>query len=83
MEIIAPFDSKTNSVVLLISDSKLAKNAIKLQAQGVAAGYQVRIELKQKNLKAQLDDMQNQGFELFAELTLEASFSELNLKALG
>jgi histidyl-tRNA synthetase len=83
MELIAPLDFKTNSVVLLISGPQLARTAIKLQAQGVAAGYQVRIELKQKNLKAQLDDMQNQGFELFAELSLEASFSELNLKALG
>ena len=83
MEIIAPLDSKTNSVVLLISGPQLARTAIKLQAQGVAAGYQVRIELKQKNLKAQLDDMQNQGFELFAELSLEVSFSELNLKALS
>ncbi|SCX08771.1 histidine--tRNA ligase [Candidatus Aquiluna sp. UB-MaderosW2red] len=83
MELVAPLESKTNAVVLLIPSPQFALAALKLQAQGVASGYRVRIELRQKNLKTQLDDMQSQGFEFFAELTLEASFSELNLKALG
>lgn len=83
MELVAPLESKTNAVVLLIPSPQFSLAALKLQAQGVASGYRVRIELRQKNLKIQLDDMQNQGFEFFAELTLEASFSELNLKALG
>lgn len=82
MELISLPDVQSRSAVLLISDAELASSALKLQAQGVAAGFQVRIELKQKNLKAQLQEFQAQGYGFFAEIHAETDFSNLNLKPL-
>ena len=83
MELIEPARDKAQATVLLIAGPQLASVALKLQTQGIAAGYRVRIELKQKNIKAQLDELSNQGFESFAEIQNETGFGELKLKALG
>lgn len=77
---IAELEAKTQrSIVLLIGEDYRA--ALKLQEELMGEGFTVRLERKAKNLKAQLAELADSGFESFAYQT--ATRAELEIRSLG
>ncbi len=75
--------SDDKAVVLVIDAGSEAK-ALKLQAELIAEGKKVRIELRPKNLKALLAELEAAGFSEFAIVGSEHQLSsQLEFKQLG
>ena len=83
VELLPESTGKAKSIVLIL-DSGQESLALSLQQQLIGEGYLVRLELRQKNLKALLDSMAGSGFESFAFLpTGVTNFQELEIKTLS
>lgn len=65
--------------LVLIYDPGQLDQALSLQAEAIAAGWQTRLELRPKNLKSLLEVMAEQGFTHFALVEQDSS----NLESLG
>lgn len=68
---------RAGSLVLLIEEDFAA--ALSKQQELIAQGLEVRLERKAKNLKAQLAELSEQGYESFAFLV---SGAELEIRPL-
>jgi len=74
---------ETQNTVLLIESEAQAVLALKLQAELVESGSSCRIEIRQKNIKAQLSNLATQGFDSFASVGDGIkSVSELDIRNL-
>ena len=74
---------ETQNTVLLIESEAQAVLALKLQAELIEAGSSCRIEIRQKNIKAQLSNLATQGFDSFASVGDGIkSVSELDIRKL-
>jgi hypothetical protein len=68
---------------LLIESEAHAVLALKLQAELIESGSSCRIEIRQKNIKAQLSNLATQGFDSFASVGDGIkSVSELDIRKL-
>jgi histidyl-tRNA synthetase len=74
---------ETQNTVLLIESEAQAVLALKLQAELIESGSSCRIEIRQKNIKAQLSNLATQGFDSFASVGDGIkSVSELDIRKL-
>ena len=74
---------ETQNMVLLIESEAQAVLALKLQAELIESGSSCRIEIRQKNIKAQLSNLATQGFDSFASVGDGIkSVSELDIRKL-
>ena len=74
---------ETSNTVLLIESEAHAVLALKLQAELIESGSSCRIEIRQKNIKAQLSNLATQGFDSFASVGDGIkSVSELDIRKL-
>lgn len=81
---LVPQDINPAKLMVLIFDSENLEAALAAQAEGIGAGYQVRLEVKPKKLNVLLDSLKQHGFEQFAVLEQpEAGFQGLNIKPIG
>ena len=77
---LAEIDSnKGKSLVVLIEDD--FAGAMSLQEELIAEGYSVRLERKAKNIKAQLEELAENGYEFFAYQA--GSRQELEIRSLS
>jgi len=82
-ELVSANPSETKLLVLIFDSSQL-DSALAIQAEAIAAGYQVRLETKPKKLNVLLDTLKTQGFSHFAVLDdPAASLKGLNIKPIG
>lgn len=83
VDLIEQPSSDENSVVLVV-DSGQEALALRLQSELISLGKKVRIELRPKNLKALLTELEAAGFSEFAIVGSEhQAASELEFKELG
>ena len=71
--------NKGKSLVVLIEDD--FAGAMSLQEELIAEGYSVRLERKAKNIKAQLEELAENGYEFFAYQA--GSRQELEIRSLS
>jgi histidyl-tRNA synthetase len=78
-------DSQTSSdSVVLILEEKSQVQGIKIQQQLIAQGMQVRLELRPKNLKALLEQLNDNGYAKFAIVSDATSdAAQLDFKQIG
>ena len=73
---------KASSLALMIDSEDLTGQALSIQSELIAQGFRCRIELRQKNFKAQMASLTKQGFEKFAQLdsgTVRASDLDIRM----
>ena len=71
-------------LVLNSTSADCVGNALRVQAEAIAAGYRVRLEQRPKKLGNLLEVMQQQGFGSWAAVGEEpVQFAELEVKVLG
>lgn len=73
-----------NKALVLVFDPAQLQVALKVQEEGVAEGFKVRLEPNPKKLNNLLETLKGQGFGLFAVLDGSiSSFEALNIKPIG
>jgi len=73
-----------NRNLVLVFDAEEVGNALDLQRQAIAAGYQVRLESRPKKLNLLLESLKSQGFDHFVVAgAQETEFSALEIKPIG
>lgn len=76
-------ESTSSLLALLIESDEQSELALRIQNEVIATGATCRIEIKQKNLKTQLESLGNSGFNRFAILSDGISqLSELEIRNL-
>ena len=82
-ELVSDSPATSNSLVVVF-DSKDQQAALSTQAEGIEAGYLVRLEPSPKKLNALLDSLKAQGFASFAVLEEpQKGFVGLKIKPIG
>ena len=82
-ELVSDSPATSNSLVVVF-DSKDQQAALSTQAEGIEAGYLVRLEPSPKKLNALLDSLKAQGFASFAVLEEpQKGFGGLKIKPIG
>ena len=82
MDLLPDQQTDQKTLVLLVDNVEDGPRALRIQ-QELIADYQVRLELKPKNLKALLQELQEAGFSYFAQLGGAENASELDIKQLS
>lgn len=82
MDLLPAQQNDQKTLVLLVDSVEDGPRALRIQQQ-LIADYQVRLELKPKNLKALLQELQEAGFSHFAQLGRSENASELDIKQLS
>jgi len=80
MDLVEQSPSETQSLVIVYEQ---IENALNIQKQAIAEGFECRLEKKTKNPKTLLESMSKQGFRQFAILDNQQNLSELELKPLN
>lgn len=81
---LVPASPNTTKSIVLVFDSGQEAAALEMQAQLIAEGYLIRLELRQKNMKALLESMVEAGFTSFAFLPIGVTdLRDLDVKPLG
>jgi histidyl-tRNA synthetase len=81
-----PQELDPKALVLVLSEANpvVIGNALKIQAEAIAAGYRVRIETRPKKLNILLEQLAENGFGSFASVNEDsANFSALELRSLA
>jgi histidyl-tRNA synthetase len=81
-----PQEPDPKALVLVLSEANpvVIGNALKIQAEAIAAGYRVRIETRPKKLNILLEQLAENGFGSFASVNEDsANFSALELRSLA
>ena len=74
----------SEKLLALIFDQGAELAAMRVQAEGIAAGYQVRLDQRPKKLNTLLENLKEQGYAHFAVLEDPAKgFKGLNIKPIG
>lgn len=76
-------DAAANSIALLFDSETEIDQLIAIKTELIATGHRVRLERKQKNMKALLDRIAAEGFQRFANVTPEHQHaSQLEIRTL-
>ena len=76
-------ETTTSNIALLVESAEQSGVALVIQNEIISSGATCRIEVKQKNLKAQLESLAGMGFDSFAVLSQGISeLSELDIRKL-
>lgn len=76
-------ETTTSNIALLVESAEQSGAALIIQNEIISSGATCRIEVKQKNLKAQLEALAGMGFDSFAVLSQGVSeLSELDIRKL-
>ena len=76
-------ETTTSNIALLVESAEQSGVALVIQNEIISSGATCRIEVKQKNLKAQLESLAGMGFDSFALLSQGISeLSELDIRKL-
>ena len=76
-------ETTTSNIALLVESAEQSGVALVIQNEIISSGATCRIEVKQKNLKAQLEALAGMGFDSFAVLSQGISeLSELDIRKL-
>lgn len=76
--------AEQSRALVLVFDSEQLDLALKIQAQAISLGFNVRLETSPKKLNVLLDSLKEQGFGQFAVLDASvSSFESLNIKPIS